>query len=106
MEGEALEGSQLACFKGFCRKRQIPPNYVAQAAQNYKGTGDCIDDRVGGVVYEAVAPDYVYACVAKGGDGVENRDPDAPTPSTKKVPRSTFFTNLTSPDRVFRLKAS
>ena len=66
MEGEALEGSQLACFKGFCRKRQIPPNYVAQAAQNYKGTGDCIDDRVGGVVYEAVAPDCINNGLTEG----------------------------------------
>ena len=56
----------------------VPPDDVADAAQNDQQTGDDVDHGIGGVIAEAVFSNDVDACIAERGDGGEHRDPDTP----------------------------
>ena len=78
----AVQRQMLEKFAGFAGGlfdglQYIPPNDVADAAEDDQQACDGVDDGVGGIVAKAVFTDDVDARIAEGGNGGEHRDPNA-----------------------------
>ena len=54
----------------------IPPNDIAKSAEDDESGGDDVDQGMCGVIAKAVFRNDVNTGIAKGGNGIEYRDPD------------------------------